>query len=242
MEKYIFKGIKQVTMGTYLSTVNKNGYLWFVREEIEKPEGSQSPFDVNRYHIYFGDKKYGESWNGLYEAIEAMASVITSNTDSISKKQDKIDDLDVIRSGAALGATALQEVPAEYITETELNAKNYLTEHQDISGKQDVISDLETIREGAALGATALQAVPDEYVTETELAGKNYATTSQVEAKQDAIADLETIRANALLGASALQAVPAEYVTETELAGMNYLTANDLVFATDGDIDGLFES
>lgn len=33
----------------------------------------------------------------------------------------------------------LISVPAEYITETELDAKGYLTQHQDISGKQDKI-------------------------------------------------------------------------------------------------------
>lgn len=33
----------------------------------------------------------------------------------------------------------LKSVPTEYITETELNAKGYLTEHQDISGKVDKI-------------------------------------------------------------------------------------------------------
>ena len=32
----------------------------------------------------------------------------------------------------------LDSIPAEYITETELNAKGYLTEHQDISGKANV--------------------------------------------------------------------------------------------------------
>ena len=32
----------------------------------------------------------------------------------------------------------LDNIPAEYITETELNAKGYLTEHQDISGKANV--------------------------------------------------------------------------------------------------------
>ena len=160
MEKYIFKGIKQVTMGTYLSTVNKNGYLWFVREEIEKPEGSQSPFDVNRYHIYFGDKKYGESWNGLYEAIEAMASVINSNTDSISKKQDKIDDLETIREGAALGATALQAVPDEYVTDSELENKGFVT--------SDYV--IESLKTKSDTGHTH-----PEYLTESELS--NVATS-----------------------------------------------------------------
>ena len=46
----------------------------------------------------------------------------------ITGKQDKIDDLETIRSGAALGATALQSIPEEYVTETELTGKGYLTE------------------------------------------------------------------------------------------------------------------
>ena len=34
----------------------------------------------------------------------------------------------------------LKSVPSEYITETELNDKGYLTEHQDISGKVDKVN------------------------------------------------------------------------------------------------------
>lgn len=50
-----------------------------------------------------------------------------------NSKQDTILDLDTIRSNANKGATALQKVPSEYITESELNSKGYLTTHQDIS-------------------------------------------------------------------------------------------------------------
>lgn len=46
-----------------------------------------------------------------------------------STKQDVISDLETIRSGASKGATALQSIPAEYVTETELNAKGYLTSY-----------------------------------------------------------------------------------------------------------------
>ena len=46
---------------------------------------------------------------------------------AINDKQDKITDLETIRNGAALGATALQSVPSEYVTENELTAKGYLT-------------------------------------------------------------------------------------------------------------------
>lgn len=48
----------------------------------------------------------------------------------VDSKQDKIEDLETIRSGAAAGATALQEVPEDYITESELTDKNYTTTSQ----------------------------------------------------------------------------------------------------------------
>ena len=45
----------------------------------------------------------------------------------LENKQDVIQDIDAIRSGAAKGATALQSVPSEYVTETELSNKGYAT-------------------------------------------------------------------------------------------------------------------
>ena len=84
-----------------------------------------------------------------------LGNVITEHQD-ISGKQDKIADLDTIREGASKGATALQSIPSEYVTESELTAKGYATTSQ-LNGKQNIISDLETIRSNASLGATALQ-------------------------------------------------------------------------------------
>ena len=49
------------------------------------------------------------------------------NEKEVAKKQDVISDLAIIRSNAAKGATALQSVPSEYITEMELINKNYAT-------------------------------------------------------------------------------------------------------------------
>ena len=116
---------------------------------------------------------------------------------SLEGKQDTISDLDDIRSGAALGKTALQE-------------------HQDISGlatkkevatKQDKISDLATIREGAAKGATALQSYtetdPVYMADKPSLALKS--EIPDISGKQDTISDLATIRSGAAKGATALQ-------------------------------------
>ena len=51
----------------------------------------------------------------------------TQLNNALSAKQDVIGDLADIRSGAAKGATALQSIPSEYITETELTNKGYAT-------------------------------------------------------------------------------------------------------------------
>ncbi len=111
---------------------------------------------------------------------------------ALAGKQDTISDLDTIRAGASKGATALQAVPAEYITETELEAKGYLTQHQDISGKQDKITSTNKLSADLVADGTT-----NKVVTATEKAAWN--------GKQDAIADLTTIRSGASAGATAVQ-------------------------------------
>lgn len=62
--------------------------------------------------------------------------------EDLEGKQDVISDIDAIRSGASKGATALQSVPSEYVTETELTNKGYATKSaldkkvDKVSGKQ----------------------------------------------------------------------------------------------------------
>ena len=60
-------------------------------------------------------------------AFENDANYLTEHQD-ITGKQDAIDDLETIRSGAALGATALQSIPEIYITEDELSNKKFASE------------------------------------------------------------------------------------------------------------------
>ena len=95
----------------------------------------------------------------------------TKNTGTYSKPGSGIPKSDLssnVQSSLDKADTALQSVPSEYITESELNAKNYATTAQ-VNAKQDIISDLSTIRSGAEKGATALQSVPSEYVQITQL-------------------------------------------------------------------------
>lgn len=92
--------------------------------------------DKNKYLDFDGLKKYDELVK-IY--ISSVNDVLSDNIDSslkgyVNEKVDEIkegiSDLDTIRSGAAAGATALQAVPAEYVTESELTGKKYATTSQ----------------------------------------------------------------------------------------------------------------
>ena len=65
----------------------------------------------------------------------------------------------------------LTQIPDEYVTETELDAKGYLTEHQSLAdyAKKSEIPDVSGF----------LTSIPDEYVTEAELDAKGYLTQHQ---------------------------------------------------------------
>ena len=82
----------------------------------------------------------------------AVTAAFAEVGQALNGKQDAINDLDNIRSGAAKGETALQSVPDTYRTADAQDAID--------AGKQDAITDLDDIREGAEKGATALQEVP----------------------------------------------------------------------------------
>ena len=122
-----------------------------------------------------------ESIDKLEEAVASKADKgdVEEVANAVKTKQDAISDLSEIRTNANLAKTALQEVPAEYVTETELAGMNYATITQ-VNAKQDIISDLETIRSGAAAGATAIQSIPDKYITDEKLNDKHFATEAYV--------------------------------------------------------------
>ncbi|MEE1517597.1 MAG: hypothetical protein UF228_08370, partial [Lachnospiraceae bacterium] len=80
----------------------------------------------------------------IASALKNNAGIVDVLNQSISNKQNNIEDLDAIRAGAAKGASALQEIPEEYAkkedipsldgyaTQAWVNNKNYATE-EDLS-------------------------------------------------------------------------------------------------------------
>lgn len=167
------------------------------------------------------DKEAGKglSSNDYTDAEKAKLAGLENYDDTqiktlIDGKQNIINDLATIRSGASKGATALQsytESDPVYIADkpnialkSEIPDISGLATKEEVAGKQDTISDLASIKAGAAKGATALQSY-----TETDpiyIADKpNIALKSELSSKQDTIADLDSIRSNAAKGATALQ-------------------------------------
>ena len=124
--------------------------------DSELSETSENP--VQNKVVYGLAVAVDEHTEQLETYLNYTTQSIARIDEQIATKQDTIVDLATIRSNAAKGATALQSVPSEYITESELNAKNYATATQ-LTAKQDTISDLATIRSNATLGSTAIQKV-----------------------------------------------------------------------------------
>ena len=190
------------------------------------------------------------------ESLLGSSNMELATKAELNAKQDVISDLDSIRSGAALGATALQSVPSEYATEQWVNEQGFLKEHQDISNlatkaelnaKQDVITDLDTIRSGAALGATALQSVPSEYVTETELNNKGYLTSvpdtyalkseiPDISTKQDTLVsgtNIKTVNGTSLLGSGNIEIAKEWIGTQAQYDALSTKDNNTTYYITE---------
>lgn len=93
--------------------------------------------------------------------------------------------------GIQPAGTYLTEIPAEYVTETELNGKGYLT------------------------------AVPEGYVTDTDLEGKGYITSAALEGyvTDSELEGKGYITSAALEGYAQTSEIPTDYLTDADLEG-----------------------
>ena len=83
----------------------------------------------------------------LVEQIKAYSIVGMATSEELKSKQDLIDDLDAIREGAALGATALQEHQDISGKLDKTEAESTFAKKQDGEKQHDIINDLEEIPE-----------------------------------------------------------------------------------------------
>ena len=84
--------------------------------------------------MYENNKNIG--WKKKNNGGENVDLSDYATKDELNNKAD-IDDVPTKISELQNDSNFISSIPEEYITETELNAKGYLTEHQNISGKAD---------------------------------------------------------------------------------------------------------
>ena len=167
----------------------------------------------------------------------------TVNNYHDSTKQDIISDIESIRSGAALGATALQSVPSTYRTSNEqdiidnnkvdtvdgkgLSTNDYTTTDKNkLAGIADgaevnVQSDWNAASGDASIKnkpiiPTNVSDLTNDSGFQTEIQVQTTVNNHHDSTKQDVITDLDNIRSGAELGATALQSVPLTYRTSNE--------------------------
>jgi len=153
------------------------------------------------------------------EDSESLDSIIASIEQQVANKQDKIDDLDTIRSGAALGATALQEHQdiSHLATKEEVtNLQNEVLANEEVVAAS--LNDLNTRIEEIAENVGGAAATKEELAEAIE--GVNATITEKETVTNEAIAgvstSVETLRSD----------VAETYATKEDLEGTNESLAN----------------
>lgn len=163
------------------------------------------------------------TWYRLTDDVKAIAEsknitleLLTTNYADDSRwttKQDSIDDLDTIRSGAALGATALQRIDYPQLEDNLIDSGFYHSPDGMLYR-----SDMEdAVQESLNKADSALQAENDPIFSASPAASITTEKIQEWDEKQDLIADIDTIRSGAEKGATALQEHQslAGYATES---------------------------
>lgn len=136
----------------------------------------------------------------------------------------------------------ITEIPSEYVTDSELTAKGYLTEHQSLDdyAKLTDIPSLDGYSLTSHTHEEYISSIPSEYITESELNDKgyltqhqsldNYYTKTEVDNKISASGNFDSTQyytkteVDAKIPTDYITSIPSEYITESELTAKGYLT------------------
>lgn len=128
----------------------------------------------------------------------------------------------------------ITEIPSEYVTDSELTAKGYLTEHQSLDdyAKLTDIPSLDGYSLTSHTHEEYISSIPSEYITETELSTSlnGYYTKTEVDNKINASGNFDSTQyytkteVDAKIPTDYIKTIPSEYVTESELNAKGYIT------------------
>lgn len=109
-----------------------------------------------------------------------IASAVTGGQVDLSSYAKKTD-IPTRTSQLTNDSNFISSIPSEYITESELNAKGYLTEHQSLEdyALKTELPSVPTKVSQLTNDSGFINSIPSEYVTESELNAKGYLTEHQ---------------------------------------------------------------
>ena len=146
---------------------NDKGYLTSHQDISEKADKTYVDTELAKK----SNTSHTHSYNNLTDkpTIPSTSNLATKTElkNGLGTKADK-SSIPTKTSQLTNDSGYITSVPSEYVTENELNAKGYLTEHQDISNlatKTELNSKANTNHTHSQY----LTSIPQEYVTETEL-------------------------------------------------------------------------
>lgn len=162
--------------------------------------------------------------DALKETVDDNRTDIGELQNSVTTLQTEIDEIETLvqdlNKENFVTDNELTELLGDYITDDELDAKGYITEHQDISGKADInhTHNLSDITDYSAPDFTG-------YATE-EFVNKKIAEAELADKEADLEAYYTKSEVNALIPdvSGFISEIPSEYITESELNEKGYLT------------------
>ena len=178
MQKFIFKGFKQVSYADYLAAEVKKGYLWFVRTEAGVAEDRND----DSYDIYFGEKHYGHFQAGELDAIRT--SISDHLTAFNTYKTEVADAFTAVNNAITAATSSVKSYTDEEVKKEADRAKGVEAE---LSATISANTTAITTEKGRAEGV------------EAELSAAISANTTAILAEQERAISAETVNANAIV-------------------------------------------
>ena len=145
--------------------------------------------------------------------LKAPIKQVGGKVDSVNGMTgDVVLDIPSKTSDLANDSGLLTQIPSEYVTETELDAKGYLTQHQSLENyatKDYVSNALTPYAKTSDIPDVSkfITEIPSEYVTEAELDAKGYLTEHQSLADYSTTTQVQSMIDTAIAGITDGEAV-----------------------------------